>query len=144
MKSIKRDLEQWTVIELSGRTARKIFRKITENLKDVSANCCQISLWTAEETGKEAEIDRKRKTIYFFKPDTSSVGNGKGEQNTNENTKGAEQESITEKSGLGIGAIVGIAVGATVGLLLIVFAVLFILNKKGVINIAFLNKLMKK
>ncbi len=47
-------------------------------------------------------------------------------------------------SGLPAGAIVGIVIGSIFGFLLIACGVLFLLNKKGIINIPFLNKKRKK
>ena len=47
-------------------------------------------------------------------------------------------------SGLPTGAIVGIVIGSILGFLLIACGVLFLLNKKGIINIPFLNKERKK
>ena len=49
-----------------------------------------------------------------------------------------------EKKGLSGGAIAGIVVGSVLGALLIAFAVLFVLNKKGIVKIPFLNKTDKK
>jgi hypothetical protein len=47
-------------------------------------------------------------------------------------------------AGLPAGAIVGIVIGSVFGFLLIACVVLFLLNKKGIINIPFLNKKRKK
>ena len=49
-----------------------------------------------------------------------------------------------EKNGLSGGAIAGIVIGCFFGLLLITCAVLFILHKKGIVNIAFIDKVLKK
>ena len=50
----------------------------------------------------------------------------------------------SNSSGLPAGAIVGIVIGSIFGFLLIACGVLFLLNKKGIINIPFLNKKRKK
>ena len=49
-----------------------------------------------------------------------------------------------EKNGLSGGAIAGIVIGCFFGLLIIACAVLFILHKKGIVHIAFIDKVLKK
>ena len=51
---------------------------------------------------------------------------------------------VFENKGLSGGAIAGIVIGSVVLLLIIACAVLVILNKKGIIHIAFIDKVMKK
>ena len=55
-----------------------------------------------------------------------------------------EVNPTPEKGGLSAGAIAGIVVGCFFGLLIIACAVLFILHKKGIVHIAFIDKVMKK
>ena len=49
-----------------------------------------------------------------------------------------------EKKGLSGGAIAGIVIGCFFGLLIIACAVLFILNKKGIVKIAFIDTVTEK
>ncbi|MBQ9481231.1 MAG: hypothetical protein IJU84_03630, partial [Clostridia bacterium] len=60
----------------------------------------------------------------------------------------AEQTYATKEAeankGLSGGAIAGIVIGSVFVLLIIACAVLFILNKKGILHIAFLDKFGKK
>ena len=56
-----------------------------------------------------------------------------------------DDEAVEIKNaGLSGGAIAGIVIGCFFGLLLIACAVLFILHKKGIVNIAFIDKVLKK
>ncbi len=54
------------------------------------------------------------------------------------------EDAQVADSGLSGGAIAGIVIGCFFGLLLIACAVLFILHKKGIVNIAFIDKVLKK
>ena len=54
------------------------------------------------------------------------------------------EDAQVADSGLSGGAIAGIVIGCFFGLLLIACAILFILNKKGIVHIAFIDKVMKK
>lgn len=49
-----------------------------------------------------------------------------------------------QKQGLPAGVVVGIVIGSILGIVTISCVVLFLLNKKGVINIPFLNKKNKE
>ncbi|MBQ7164394.1 MAG: hypothetical protein IJR61_03595, partial [Clostridia bacterium] len=57
---------------------------------------------------------------------------------------GSKDSEATEKKGLSGGAIAGIVIGSVFALLIIACAVLFILNKKGILHIAFFDKFGKK
>ena len=57
-----------------------------------------------------------------------------------ENALASLKPATPEKQGLPAGAVVGIVIGSIFGVLLIACLVLFLLNKKGIINLPFLNK----
>ena len=98
---------------------------------------------------KEVPTGKVAKVYYIADDGTrtdmnATFENGKVIFTTNHFSTYAVMFEDAPVTGLSGGAIAGIVIGCFFGLLLIACAVLFILHKKGIVNIAFIDKVLKK